>query len=88
MGERSTISYTGRMAQPIERPCPSCIDEGRGLSRIGNHRAKCRLCNSFARRLERSIIAELKRSNSEAYAELREATETRLYKEITKGSTP
>lgn len=77
------------MTAEIERPCPTCEEEGRGRSRIGNKRSACKTCNAFARRLEREVSKALRVAVPEAYEHLREETEARLYADLTKeGMTP
>lgn len=68
-------------------PCPECKSSGHGFSRIGNRRAKCRTCNAFARRLERSLNTAIRKTiDPEVIEELRAQLEGELYEALMKGN--
>ena len=51
--------------------------------RIGNSRATCRLCNTFAQRVLRAVNARLRSAHPEQTATLRQEIEVDVYVKMT-----
>lgn len=57
------------MIDPTEAmTCPECVSKGRtGLSRIGNRRRDCTMCNRYGAAVHRGAMALLKAKHPRAY---------------------
>lgn len=67
-----------RQARGNVPDCPQCMDETGESFKLGDNRGKCPLCNRFAQRVRREVLASLQEEYREEFQRLTSIVEETL----------